>query len=791
MNIEGQYKEFFQKYLGFSPYRYQVEVAKHLLSGNNVILSAPTGAGKTLAALMPYLFSQEEGAPFADKILYALPLRSLATNLFQSSRSTMPNVTIQTGEYKDDPFWQGDICFTTIDQLLSGYLNIPLSLPNKLGNINAGALVGSLVIFDEIHLLDPKTSWKTVLEMASRLKETTRFLLMTATLTSDSLRVLADYFAAKLVTVSPEEIRAMPSHAQKKREYRKIESPLTAAAVLNCHKGNRTIVICNTVEKAQGIYKEISAQKPKNTTVLLLHSRFYQNDRKRIEEQIIEYLGPKAQKTDVILVATQVLEAGIDISADQLHTELAPANTIVQRAGRCARYQRRNEGQVYVYLPLDDEGKLKFLPYEEKELLDTWNALEQYSGACLAFQDEVDLINQVHGSETSILRKLIAETSAALPEQVEKTIEYNERSNADQLIRDIESVSVFICDQPENLDPMKLEYLSISPGLLKGTFQRVSAVGSQLFTPYEDEGSWRWAPVRTVEDLMGVWVVSIPTTVASYSSDLGLDLKAGGNREEIRIKNTPAFLPYGYEFETYREHALATYKELLVHLEHSTCAVRFLSSMLDVPEEVILIGAKLAALLHDCGKLTARWATAINNWQRDFYPEEIDSAEPIAHATYRPENNDFQRQKGKEYQRGGHSLEGAMAVCLSIYQLLNDLSAKGQTVMGLVKAVSSAIASHHTVLSGIQRQKEPENFAFIPEALRLINEVQKEAGLQPLESLFSLTNKADGEDFKEEQLIKVRRKKDRRFVPFYWFIVRLLRLSDQKATEKASSREGR
>ena len=43
---------------GFSPYSYQKEVAKLLLSGKNVILSVPTGAGKTWASIMPFLFAK-------------------------------------------------------------------------------------------------------------------------------------------------------------------------------------------------------------------------------------------------------------------------------------------------------------------------------------------------------------------------------------------------------------------------------------------------------------------------------------------------------------------------------------------------------------------------------------------------------------------------------------------------------------------------------------------------------------------------------------------------------------
>jgi superfamily II DNA/RNA helicase len=70
---------------GFQPYPYQERVAEHLLSGRNVILSAPTGAGKTWAALLPFLYAKRTGVLFVDRLIFALPLRTLATSIFQDT----------------------------------------------------------------------------------------------------------------------------------------------------------------------------------------------------------------------------------------------------------------------------------------------------------------------------------------------------------------------------------------------------------------------------------------------------------------------------------------------------------------------------------------------------------------------------------------------------------------------------------------------------------------------------------------------------------------------------------
>ena len=101
----------------------------------------------------------------------------------------------------------------------------------------------------------------------------------------------------------------------------------------------------------------------KNTNVALLHSRFFKKDRKRIEDKLQEWFGKESKDVDAILISTQVVEAGIDISCDTLHTEIAPANAIIQRAGRCARYG--GKGVVWVY---EIENPDKPLPYMKEEV---------------------------------------------------------------------------------------------------------------------------------------------------------------------------------------------------------------------------------------------------------------------------------------------------------------------------------------------------------------------------------------------------------------------------------------
>ena len=80
------YKEYYFKLHWFEPYQYQEKVAEILLEGKkNVILSVPTGAGKTWASITPFLYAKEYSEThFPKKMIYSLPLRTLACLLYTS-----------------------------------------------------------------------------------------------------------------------------------------------------------------------------------------------------------------------------------------------------------------------------------------------------------------------------------------------------------------------------------------------------------------------------------------------------------------------------------------------------------------------------------------------------------------------------------------------------------------------------------------------------------------------------------------------------------------------------------
>ncbi|MBE9097454.1 DEAD/DEAH box helicase [Tychonema sp. LEGE 07203] len=189
--------EYFRALTGFAPRQFQTETIKKILNREDVLLRAPTGSGKTETAIAPFLFAPTFNLDFPKKLIYVVPLRTLANSLRQRTETLVKNwsqvhqlarpvaVTLQTGENPEDPRFEGDIIFCTIDQMLSSFLNIPYSVGKGSANVNSGAILAAYLVFDELHLLDPNRSFAAVIKVLQQVQGISPSLLMTATLTDE------------------------------------------------------------------------------------------------------------------------------------------------------------------------------------------------------------------------------------------------------------------------------------------------------------------------------------------------------------------------------------------------------------------------------------------------------------------------------------------------------------------------------------------------------------------------------------------------------------------------------
>ena len=153
-----------------------------------------------------------------------------------------------------------------------------------------------------------------------------------------------------------------------------------ARAVLCAHRpGHMSLVILNRVQRAQNVHtalgKALKGLEDRGTSpeLVLVHGRFRPADRRREFEKIAGKNGAVGVD-DVIVVATQAVEAGVDLSAAVLWTELAPWPSMVQRFGRANRYAKLDEGADVRWLDLlakaedTKSAESLALPYSAGEL---------------------------------------------------------------------------------------------------------------------------------------------------------------------------------------------------------------------------------------------------------------------------------------------------------------------------------------------------------------------------------------------------------------------------------------
>jgi CRISPR-associated endonuclease/helicase Cas3 len=245
----------------------------------------------------------------------------------------------------------------TIDQALLGVLRTPHGFVRLFG------LAGKTVVLDEVHAYDTYTS--TLLErlVAWLGAMGATVVLLSATLPSQRRQRLLHAFGAR--SGSPSETAyprisvttgdAVEEHAfgslrprlvvQVERQPDDVERTARRLAE-SVRDGGCAGWICNTVARAQAAYRALRSLEgshalPADTVLLLLHARLLHSDRTKREVELERFLGRKgARPMRAIVVGTQVLEQSLDVDFDLLATDAAPADLVLQRAGRLHRHER-------------------------------------------------------------------------------------------------------------------------------------------------------------------------------------------------------------------------------------------------------------------------------------------------------------------------------------------------------------------------------------------------------------------------------------------------------------------
>lgn len=355
-------------------YEHQIQCGEAI---GNVLLTAPTGSGKTECAM---LWLRNQLKYFGQgRAFYVLPFTASINAMFERLRDQdnglgEDKVGMLHGKLNDflyDYFdeFQFDVkakkeeIRSLTEKFRTIYTPLKVVTPFQLLKHLFGLrgfeqglfqYVGGYFIFDEIHAYSPIVfaQIKVLLEILTK-KLNAKVLVMTATLPSflkDELKTLG-----KLLEINANV------HLYRRFDRHQITlckgllSENLGSIIVDIKQGKRVLVVCNTVKESQDVYRILKVHA---ATSVLLHSSFTGEDRSVHERYLIE--GENCKGTSIqLLVGTQAIEVSLDIDFDVLYTEPAPLDALIQRFGRVNR--RRNKGICQVTVFSENVSSVKFI----------------------------------------------------------------------------------------------------------------------------------------------------------------------------------------------------------------------------------------------------------------------------------------------------------------------------------------------------------------------------------------------------------------------------------------------
>ncbi|HEV2536754.1 MAG TPA: DEAD/DEAH box helicase, partial [Streptosporangiaceae bacterium] len=322
---------------GHEPYGYQARMARE---GLPPVVEAPTGTGKT-AIILSWLWRRLYADPGSTprRLVYALPQRSLVeqvagqaarwlANLGLADQVALHVVTGGAGESRPD--WRMDmhkpaIVIGTVDSLVSKALNRGYGIGRSSCPIDYALVTnGAHWVIDEIQLCEESST--TLRQLAAFVKawgtaEPFGLTCMSATVPESSPETV-DNPVRDVVGILPGErtgelaVRLGAERTIRRLDARPGDYRAIAAAARDRHRaGTLTLVVLNTVEAARAVYQALR-RGPVECT--LLHSEFRALERAELMATVTGH------PEDRIMVTTQVVEAGLDLSAAVLMTEAVP-----------------------------------------------------------------------------------------------------------------------------------------------------------------------------------------------------------------------------------------------------------------------------------------------------------------------------------------------------------------------------------------------------------------------------------------------------------------------------------
>ena len=353
-------------------------------TSGHLMLSAPTGSGKTEAAMLWSDANEDES--LGQRVFYVLPytasinaMYNRLLNLVSEDRIGLLHGKANYFLYRSmvDREYTADVARieTRETQNLTRKIYRPYKVLTPFQLLKAffgmrgfemqfAEMAGGLFIFDEIHAYDPHTT-ALILTMVERLCRDygSQFYIMTATMP----KFLKEVFIGAIGEIA--EVEMSP---EKRDQFTRHRVRLFNGGILDTipeiieqlEGGKRILVVCNTVKQAQAVFERL---RPNATNPQLLHSRFILRDRERIESELAD-AG--------LLVGTQAVEVSLDIDFDLLFSEPAPIDALIQRFGRVNRTGKKGICDVCICREGGENDKYIYSTERVNRTLDAFAAVD-------------------------------------------------------------------------------------------------------------------------------------------------------------------------------------------------------------------------------------------------------------------------------------------------------------------------------------------------------------------------------------------------------------------------------
>lgn len=415
-------------------------------------ITLPTGLGKTLTAFSVADKMRSLTGNSDAKVVIIIPYTSIIDQNFDvyrkvlgtdSSEVLLKHHHLSEPRYKDSSekvyeenqsqflieTWQSETIVTTFVQFLETILSMDKTKLMKLVNLR-----NAVVLLDEIQTI-PYELWETVRKVFLSLGETLNiyFVLISAT--------------QPLIFTPGEDIVEL---VQNHRKYFKVfnrtrliynKGKISFEAFVNIisdyiynESEKDLLIILNTKKAALRCFEELIKQVQEdtdNTDYYFLSTLVTPHERKNI----IQKIKKKSHKRKII-VSTQLIEAGVDISVDTIFRQFSPIDSIIQSAGRANRYNEKEQvSDIFLYDIDDEHGKATSRIYGSDLMLKTRNTLSGIE--VIEENDYLNLIDRYYKE----VRKQSDETSSDLLDAIQ-TLRFMEINL--KLIEERETESVFV-----------------------------------------------------------------------------------------------------------------------------------------------------------------------------------------------------------------------------------------------------------------------------------------------------------------------------------------------------------